>query len=179
MANEEGLQLHVTFVCTFNILRSPMAEKMFTDQIGRRRLGSRVRVTSGSTDAQLYAGTRSNARHVLQRHGDPTPHRAGQIGTSHLSADLLVTMTGSHARVLASRGVPAERIRLLRSSAPESGARAPDVQGPYYSARPDLERTYNEIEASLPGLQDWVDEHWPLAAWRADLALGLFADAVM
>ena len=33
--------LHVTFVCTGNICRSPMAEKMFADQLERAVLATR------------------------------------------------------------------------------------------------------------------------------------------
>jgi protein-tyrosine phosphatase len=140
------MQLHVTFVCTCNILRSPMAEKMFTHQLRKRGIDSHVRVTSGGTDGHLYTGNpiEQNARHVLQSHGYPTAHHARQISASDLGADLLDAMTGSHARVLARRGVPAERIRLLRSFAPQSGTDAADVEDPYCSGRPrpreDLQR---------------------------------------
>ncbi len=41
--------LHVTFVCTGNICRSPMAEKMFAQQLRHRGLGDAVRVTSAGT----------------------------------------------------------------------------------------------------------------------------------
>jgi protein-tyrosine phosphatase len=160
MTKEEGVQLHVTFVCTFNVLRSAMAEKMFTDQIGKRRLGSRVRCTSCCTDGNAWAGNpiEGGAGRVLQSHGYPTAHRAARIGADHLGADLLVALTRSHARFLARHGVPAERIRLLRSFAPQSGTHAPDVEDPYWSARPNLDKTYNEIATSLPGLHQWVDD---------------------
>ncbi|ETB25810.1 hypothetical protein O983_09955, partial [Mycobacterium avium 09-5983] len=41
--------LHVTFVCTGNICRSVMAEKMFADQLRRRGLADAVRVSSAGT----------------------------------------------------------------------------------------------------------------------------------
>ncbi len=41
--------LHVTFVCSGNICRSPMAEKMFAHQIEERGLAGLVRVSSAGT----------------------------------------------------------------------------------------------------------------------------------
>jgi len=38
--------LHVTFICSGNICRSPMAEKMFAHQIDKRGLSGAVRITS-------------------------------------------------------------------------------------------------------------------------------------
>ena len=60
-------RLHITFVCTGNICRSPMAEKMFAHQITQRGLHDAVRVTSAGTagcwvelfgPARLAAGVR-------------------------------------------------------------------------------------------------------------------------
>ena len=41
--------LHITFVCSGNICRSPMAEKMFAHQIAERGLADVVRVSSAGT----------------------------------------------------------------------------------------------------------------------------------
>jgi protein-tyrosine phosphatase len=54
--------------------------------------------------------------------------------------------------------VPANRIRLLRSFDPRSGAHALDVDDPYYGMHEDFEETFSVIEAALPGLHQWVDE---------------------
>jgi protein-tyrosine phosphatase len=44
-------ELHVTFICTGNICRSPMAEKIFAAHLARAGLAGRVRVSSaGTTD---------------------------------------------------------------------------------------------------------------------------------
>ena len=64
-------------------------------------------------------------------------------------------------------GVDDDRIRMLRSFDPRSGAHAPDVEDPYYGDHADFEETFTVIEAALPGLHDWVDER--LAAERARL----------
>src|SRR6201993_5070994 len=77
--------LHVTFVCTGNICRSPMAEKMFAHQIRERGLDSRVRVTSAGTgDWHVGCEVGERAERVLRAHGYPTAHRAAQLNTDHL-----------------------------------------------------------------------------------------------
>jgi protein-tyrosine phosphatase len=151
--------LHVTFVCTGNICRSPMAEKMFAHQIRERGLDSHVRVTSAGTgDWHVGCEVDVRAGRVLRAHGYPTAHRAAQLNPDHLGADLVVALSRNHARMLAHLGVPSERIKLLRSFDPRSGPHALDVEDPYYGAHADFEETYEVIEASLPGLHDWVDE---------------------
>ena len=151
--------LHVTFVCTGNICRSPMAEKMFAHQLRRRGLADHVRVSSAGTGAwHVGCEVDQRAGRVLRAHGYPTTHCAAQLDEDHLGADLVIALGRNHARMLNEMGVPANRIRLLRSFDPRAGAHAPDVEDPYYGAHADFEETFAVIEASLPGLHDWVDE---------------------
>ena len=102
--------LHVTFICSGNICRSPMAEKMFAHQINERGLSDAVRVTSAGTGG-WHAGDPADhrARHVLREHGYPSAHRAAQIDDDHLSADLVVALGRNHARMLREMGVPPNR----------------------------------------------------------------------
>jgi protein-tyrosine phosphatase len=151
--------LHVTFICTGNICRSPMAEKMFASQIRDRGLDDQVRVTSAGTgDWHLGSAADERANRVLRAHGYPTSHCAAQLDHDHMSADMVVALGRNHARLLTQIGVPPNRIRLLRSFDPRSGAHPQDVDDPYYGARAEFEETFRVIEASLPGLHDWVDE---------------------
>jgi protein-tyrosine phosphatase len=157
--SDPGAALHVTFVCTGNICRSPMAEKMFADQLRRRGLGDAVRVTSAGT-GNWHVGSCADDRatRVLQAHGYPTDHCAAQLDAEHLAADLVVALGRNHARTLRQLGVDADRIRILRSFDPRSGAYALDVDDPYYGDAQDFEDVLAVIEAALPGLHDWVDE---------------------
>ena len=151
--------LHVTFVCTGNICRSPMAEKMFADQLQRRGLGDAVRVTSAGTgDWHVGSCADDRATRVLRAHGYSTTHRAAQLNADHLAADLVVALGRNHVRMLRQLGVEDSRIRMLRSFDPRSGAYALDVDDPYYGDPDDFEDVLVVIEAALPGLHDWVDE---------------------
>jgi low molecular weight protein-tyrosine phosphatase len=151
--------LHVTFICSGNICRSPMAEKMFAHQISERGLADEVRVTSAGTGGwHVGEGADNRANGVLREHGYPTKHSATQIGADHLSADLVVALGRNHERMLRDMGVAPTRLRMLRSFDPRSGAHALDVEDPYYGTHEDFEDVFAVIEAALPGLHEWVDE---------------------
>jgi protein-tyrosine phosphatase len=151
-------RLHVTFVCTGNICRSPMAEKMFAHQIDQRGLSDAVRVSSAGTGG-WHVGECADERaaRVLHSHGYPTDHCAAQVDVDHLSADLVVALGRNHVRLLEQLGVRASRLRMLRSFDPRSQAYPLDVEDPYYGDHQDFEAAFTVIEAALPGLHDWVD----------------------
>ena len=151
--------LHITFVCSGNICRSPMAEKMFAHQIAERGLDGVVRVSSAGTgNWHVGSGADERAVRVLRERGYPTEHRAAHVGDDHLSADLVVALGHNHFRILTDWGVDGDRLRMMRSFDPRSGAHALDVEDPYYGDHADFEETFTVIEAALPGLHAWVDE---------------------
>ncbi len=148
-------ELHVTFVCTGNICRSPMAEKILAAAVLEAGLADRVRISSAGTGS-WHVGDDADPRTTatLRRHGYPAGHSAAELGPDHLAADLLVALDRTHERELARLGVPSERLRLLRSFDP--GADGPDVPDPYYGDVGDFELVRAQIEAALPGLLDWL-----------------------
>ena len=89
--------LHVTFVCSGNICRSPMAEKMFAHQIRERGLGRRG---AGEQRGHRRLACRRRGRRPRQpgaaAHGYPTGHRAAQVCDEHLAADLVIAFGRNH-----------------------------------------------------------------------------------
>ena len=159
MSDPQRQLLHVTFVCTGNICRSPMAEKMFAHQIAERGLADVVRVSSAGTGG-WHVGSRADERtvRVLRDRGYPTDHRAAQVDDDHLSADMVVALDRNHFRALRGLGVDPARLRMLRSFDPRSAAHAADVDDPYYGDHADFVEAFEVIDAALPGLHSWVDE---------------------
>ena len=70
------------FVCTGNICRSPVAEKVFAYRIAEAGLADRVRVSSAGTgDWHIGESADNRARAVLRRHGYPVENEWS--GVSH------------------------------------------------------------------------------------------------
>lgn len=153
--------LHVTFVCTSNIYRSPIAEKMFAEQLRRYSHRDAMRVTSAGTgNRHVSDGTDALVTRVLRAHGYPTNHCTTQVNADHLSADLVVSLGRNQVVMLRQLGVENSRIRMLRSFDPSSGAYALDVEDPDCGEYDDFEEIFAIIETALPGLHDWLDERF-------------------
>ena len=149
--------MHVVFVCSGNICRSPIAEKVFAAELERAGLADGVRVTSAGTGG-WHVGDPADERAaaVLRAAGYPSDHRARQVDAEALGADLIVALDDTHRRALCDVG--ASRVRLLRSfdpTAPE-GAEVPD---PYYGGDDGFDEVLAMIQAAVPGMLDWVREN--------------------
>ncbi|ROO90395.1 protein tyrosine phosphatase [Actinocorallia herbida] len=147
----------ITFVCTGNICRSPMAE-----HVVRRRLaeeGLDVEVDSSGTGG-WHVGDPADHRTVrtLARHGYTSAHSARQFSPAWFDRyDLIVALDEGHQRELHAMAPSAEareKVRLLRSFDPQ--AVDLNVPDPYYGGGADFEECLELIEAAVPGLADEV-----------------------
>ncbi|GAB2915266.1 low molecular weight protein-tyrosine-phosphatase [Rhodococcus aerolatus] len=156
-------RLHVCFVCTGNICRSPLAEQVLRAHLDDAGLAGDVRVSSAGTGGwHVGQGADPRTVAVLHRHGYADTHTAARLDADHLDADLLVALDSGHAAALAGLGVPPERVRLLRSFDPHSRDGGDpgdlDVADPYYGGDADFELVLAQVEAAVPGLLAWVAE---------------------
>jgi protein-tyrosine phosphatase len=155
--------MHICFVCSGNICRSPMAEIVFREHLRWEGLEGRVKVTSAGTGGwHIGQGADYRAAAVLAEHGYPYRHSAAQVNTDHLKADLLVALDGGHERALqrlvARAGGDPSRIRMLRSFDPKASGDL-DVPDPYYGGDGGFTRVLRMIEDGMPGLVAWVKEN--------------------
>ncbi|WP_328858272.1 low molecular weight phosphotyrosine protein phosphatase [Williamsia herbipolensis] len=149
-------RLHITFVCTGNICRSPMAQSIVTHAVADAGLADRVLIDSCGTGSwHVGEPADDRARAELRRVGYCDEHSAAVLGSEHVGADLLVALDRSHLQAL-SRKRLGDRARLLRSFDP--AATEPDVADPYYGDQADFTRVREQIEAAVPGLLDWIRE---------------------
>jgi protein-tyrosine phosphatase len=147
----------VTFVCTGNICRSPMAEHVF-----RRHAeddGLDVEVDSSGT-GRWHVGDAADERTVatLRRAGYRSSHRARQFEAGWFDRyDLIIALDQGHQADLlrmAPDGEVRGKIRRLREFDPE--ARDLDVADPYYGRASGFEEVREQIEAAVPGLIDHI-----------------------
>ena len=151
------MTLTVSFICTGNICRSPVAAIIFREHLRRAGLGELVEVTSAGTGG-WHVGDPADPRAAksLADNGYPTEHVAAQVDENHLDADLLVALDSGHARSLRRLVADPERVRLLRSFDPD--ADGTDVPDPYYGDKPGFDLVVDMVEAAVPGLLAWVRE---------------------
>jgi protein-tyrosine phosphatase len=149
--------VHISFVCTGNICRSPMAAAVIREHLREAGL-DHVQVTSAGTGS-WHVGEPADRRAAatLKQHGYPTEHIAAQVGPEHLDADLVIALDRGHARELRALIGDDERIRLLRDFDPE--ADDDEVPDPYYGADDGFAEVLAMIEAAAPGLVRWAREH--------------------
>jgi protein-tyrosine phosphatase len=140
-----------------------MAGLVFREYLRREGLDDRVKVTSAGTGA-WHVGESADYRaaRALAENGYPHRHTAAILSRDDLDADLLVALDGGHERALkrlvAQTGGDPSRIKLLRSFDPDAQGSL-DVPDPYYGANGGFTEVLRLIEASMPGLLDWVREN--------------------
>ena len=150
--------IHVSFVCTGNICRSPMAALVFAEHVRRAGLADEVRVSSAGTGG-WHVGDGADPRtvRVLVDGGYPGEHVAAQVGDEHLGADLLVALDSGHARDLRRLVPDPGRVVLMRDFDPDAGGDR-DVPDPYYGGDAGFAEVMAMVEAAVPGMLEWVRE---------------------
>jgi protein-tyrosine phosphatase len=160
-------RLHVCFVCTGNICRSPMAEVVLQHLVAGAALpdgstlGDHLRVTSGGTGG-WHAGQPMDdrARSALERQGySDHGHRARRFESAWFPwIDLAVCLDRSHRQTLAGLARAhaghyryEDRLVLLRSFDGRAGA-AVDVPDPYYGEDSSFDACLAMVESGCRGL---------------------------
>ncbi|MBK3571275.1 low molecular weight protein-tyrosine-phosphatase [Streptomyces sp. MBT62] len=153
----------VSFVCTGNICRSPMAASVFRARVEEAGLGDRVEVESAGTGGWHEGdGADPRAVAVLAEHGYGTDHAARQFQASWFARlDLVIALDSGHRKTLrhlAPTEQDAEKVHLLRSYDPAAGDDDLDVPDPYYGGLDGFEECLEMVEAASEGLLAAVRE---------------------
>jgi protein-tyrosine phosphatase len=143
--------MRVLMVCTGNICRSPMMERIAAAKA--RQAGLDVEVTSGGTSNEESGNPIDHrARRVLERAGyDASNHHATKVTARDLSeADLVIAAEEHHRRSLL-RLAPDADVRLLSEFDLDLpvGTGLPD---PWYGDASDFDETLVSVEGAMPGL---------------------------
>lgn len=132
-----GPVFRISFVCTGNICRSPMAEAVFRRLIAAGGYEDRLEVSSAAT-GDWHVGEHADARTIAalaSRGYDAAQHRARQFDPASFPAlDLVIVFDRGQERILrewAGDDVHRSKVQLLLAF-DESGAPG-EVPDPYYS----------------------------------------------
>lgn len=139
--------MRVTFVCTGNICRSPMAAAVLRHLVADAGLGDQLEVDSyGLGPWHVGEPAQPHARAALVDRGYDPSHSARQMTPEDIPRyDLIVALAAEHERLLRQYDVP---VRLLRSYDGEEA----DVEDPYGGDRADYEAALDVIEPACRAL---------------------------
>lgn len=152
------MSYRVTFVCTGNICRSPMAEWVLRHHVEEEGLD--VEVDSSGTGG-WHVGDDADSRTVetLRRAGYRSAHIARQFEEGWFGRyDLILALDEGHMRALRSMAPDEEaraKIRLLREFDPDAGPDL-DVPDPYYGGLDGFDLVLEQVEAAMPGLLEEI-----------------------
>ena len=148
----------VVFVCTANVCRSPMAEKLFEEALTQSEIKKNVRVFSAGISAMDGDQASDNSIQACQELGlDITDHRSALTRATLENASAIFCMTESHRALLNMYfEVPeSTSIFLMREFIDQESKELPDPYGQ------DIE-VYREcrdrMKEALPSLLNWVEK---------------------
>ncbi|MET3932012.1 protein-tyrosine phosphatase [Arthrobacter sp. OAP107] len=164
-------------VCTGNICRSPMAELILAEAFAAAGLAGAVVVDSAGTTA--YEAGRPidpRAARKLTAHNLPSDRHIAREWRKEWFTErhLILALDVDHygwLRASAPDGESLERIRMLRSFDPLLATKDPLDQGcedPWYGDHSDFAAVFDQIQASVPGIVEYVRS--AIAAASADAA---------
>ena len=154
---EPGRRYRVAVVCLGNICRSPMADVVLADRIGRAGLDDAVEVVSSGTGG-WHVGNPMDRRAaaLLTAHGyDATRHRAQQFDADWFEdCDLILAMDAGNYADITALG-PGDRVAMFRDFDPRAGdhgAGDRDVPDPYYGGDDGFETVLAMVERTAASL---------------------------
>jgi protein-tyrosine phosphatase len=150
----------VVFVCTANVCRSPMAEKLFQEAISKSHFGKKIQVFSAGISAMDGDQASENSIDACKEVGlDLRDHRSSALTRATIeNASAIFCMTESHRALLNMYFEVPDRtsIFLMREFITDGSKELPDPFGQdievYRACR-------DRMKEALPSLVEWVEKN--------------------
>jgi protein-tyrosine phosphatase len=142
----------VLFVCLGNICRSPMGKVLLARHAEVRRVTDRLHIDSCGT-GDWHVGGPADPRTIAtaQARGVAVSHRARQLTSPDADRfDLLIAMDANNRRTMLARGMPGQKIALLR----EYLDGPLDVPDPYHADEAAFFHVHDLIDRATAALLD-------------------------
>ena len=136
--------MHITFICTGNTCRSPMAEGIAREIVRRDCPDSGITVSSAGLAAYNGAPASQHSIDVCREIGiDISAHRSQRLNPEIIqNTDLFAVMTLSHMYCMLQWGIPADKIVVLGNISDPYGG----DEDEYRACRNQI---YREVESLL------------------------------
>jgi protein-tyrosine phosphatase len=150
----------VVFICTANVCRSPMAEKLFEEALAKVDSRKKVRVFSAGISAMDGDQASDNSIQACEEVGlDLTDHRSAALTRATLeNASAIFCMTESHRALLnMDFEVPESTAIFLMREFTEGGSK--ELPDPYGQDIEVYRECRDRMKEALPSLLNWVEKN--------------------
>ena len=150
----------VVFICTANVCRSPMAEKLFEHALGESSCEKKIRIFSAGISAMDGDQASDNSIEACKEIGlDLSDHRSSAITRATLqNASAIFCMTESHRALLHMYfELPDDApVYLMRQFVDGDSKELPD---PYGQSIEVYRECRERMREALPSLINWVENN--------------------
>jgi protein-tyrosine phosphatase len=150
--------MRILFVCTANIVRSFMAERILIEKLKEDKKTG-IDVSSAAVIDMHGIPADPTAVEILHEHGfDGAGHYSKLLTEDMVSqADMIIVMEGIHKKIILGQYPEAEgKIHLLKSFSPDYNEEYADIKDPYKLSIFQYRLCFSEIYMAIDGLRKCI-----------------------